>query len=95
MIETRKLSPGVTPRCFQDRRFKQGCLSIQLLRPMCREESAMNAILPAVLMRGCRQYPDLRAITHRLDDLYGAAVSALVRRMGDIQTVGFYCGWSR
>lgn len=93
MIEMRKLSPGVTLRCFQDQRFKQGCLSIQLLRPMCREEAAMNAIVPAVLMRGCRQYPDLRAITRRLDDLYGASVSALVRRIGDIQTVGLYCGF--
>lgn len=93
MIETQTLSPGVTLRCCRDHRFKQGCLSIQLLRPMCREESAMNAILPAVLMRGCKQYPDLRAITQRLDDLYGASVSALVRRVGDIQTVGFYCGF--
>ena len=93
MIEMRMLCPGVTLRCFRDHRFKQGCLSIQLLRPMCREESAMNAILPAVLMRGCRQYPDLRAITRRLDDLYGASVSAMVRRVGDIQTVGFYCGF--
>ena len=93
MIETLVLHPGVTLRCFRDSRFKHSCLSIQLVRPMRREEAALNAILPAVLLRGCRNYPDLRVITLRLDDLYGASVSALVRRIGDYQTTGLYCSF--
>jgi predicted Zn-dependent peptidase len=93
MIETLTLHPGVTLRCYRDSRFKQSCLSIQLVRPMCRQEAAQNALLPAVLLRGCRLYPNLRAITHRLDDLYGASVSALVRRIGDYQTTGLYCAF--
>ena len=93
MIETVELSPGVTLHHCRDTRFKQGALSLQFLRPMCREEAAMNALLPAVLLRGCTQYPDLRAITLYLDDLYGASVSALVRRVGDYQTTGLYCGF--
>ena len=93
MIETLTLHPGVMLRCYRDSRFKQSCLSIQLVRPMCRQEAAMNALLPAVLLRGCKKYPNLRAITHRLDDLYGASVSALVRRIGDYQTTGLYCAF--
>ena len=93
MIQTIELLPGVTLRCFQDSRFKQGCLSLQLVRPMRREEAYKNALLSAVLLRGTRQHPDLRSITQRLDDLYGAAVSTLVRRVGDYQTVGLYCGF--
>ena len=93
MIKTLTLHPGVTLRCLRDDRFKQSCLSIQLVRPMRREEAAMNALLPAVLLRGCRQYPDLRSITLRLDDLYGASVSALVRRIGDYQTTGLFCAF--
>ena len=93
MIQTIQLLPGIELRCFQDSRFKQGCLSIQLIRPMCREEAHKNALLSAVLLRGTRQHPDLRAITQRLDELYGAAVSTLVRRVGDYQTVGLYCGF--
>ena len=60
---------------------------------MRREEAYKNALLSAVLLRGTRQHPDLRSITQRLDDLYGAAVSTLVRRVGDYQTVGLYCGF--
>ena len=93
MIETMELLPGVILRCYTDSRFKQGCLSFQLVRPMAAEEAALNALLPAVLLRGCRQYPNMRAITGRLDELYGASVGALVRRVGDYQTTGLHCGF--
>lgn len=93
MIQTFELYPGVVLRCFPDQRFKQGCLSIQFLRPMDRDEAALNALIPAVLLRGTENSPDLRAITLRLDDLYGAAVGALVRRVGDYQTTGLYCSF--
>ena len=93
MIETIELLPGVSLRCFRDSRFKQGCLSFQLVRQMNPEEAAYNALLPAVLLRGTNGHPDLRSITHRLDELYGATVSTLVRRVGDYQTTGVYCGF--
>ena len=93
MIETITLSPRVTLRCFRDSRFKQGAFSIQLVTPMTEENAAKNALLPAVLLRGTTRCPDLRAVTRELDDLYGASLSPLVRRIGDYQTTGLYCGF--
>lgn len=90
MIITTELFPGITLRCCRDPRFKQSCLSLQLLRPMTREEAALNALLPAVLLRGSRLHSDLRSITRHLDTLYGSAVAAQVRRIGDYQTTGIY-----
>ena len=93
MIKTIDLSPGVQLRCCRDTRFKQGCLSFQIVRPMLAEENAMNALVPSILLRGTRRYGNLRAITGRLDELYGAAVSTIVRRVGDYQTTGLYCSF--
>ena len=93
MIQTFSLLPGVTFRVFRDSRFKQGCLSFQMIRAMKAEEASLNAILPAVLLRGTRHHRDLRSITEYLDSLYGASVGTLVRRVGDRQTVGLYCGF--
>ena len=93
MTETILIMPGVTLRCFRDLRFKQGCLSLQLVRKMRKEEAAMNALLPSVLLRGTKNCPDLRSITEYLDELYGAAVSPIVRRVGDYQTTGLYCAF--
>ena len=93
MIETITLLPGITLRACRDTRFKQGCLSFQLVRQMVAEEAALNALAPSVLLRGTRRCPDLRSITEHLDELYGASVSPLVRRVGDYQTTGLYCGF--
>jgi len=93
MITTTEIAPGITLRCCRDSRFKTGALSFQLVRPMKREEAAKNALLTSVLLRGTKNHPDLRSITEHLDELYGAAVSTLVRRVGDYQTLGFYCGF--
>ena len=93
MVKTIELLPGITLRCFRDDRFKQGTLSIQFLRPLQEEEAALNAMIPVVLLRGCESAPDLRAITLRLDDLYGASIGALVRKVGDYQTTGLSCGF--
>ncbi len=93
MIETRDLLPGVTLRVCRDPRFKQGCLSFQLLRQMTKAEGALNALLPNLLLRGTKRCPTLRAITEHLDLLYGASVSSLVRRVGDYQATGLYCGF--
>lgn len=92
MITTTYLSPGIRLQCYTDNRFKQNALSIQYVRPMRREEAAMNALIPSVLLRGCKSAPDLRQITMRLDTLYGASVSPISRRSGDYQTTGFYVG---
>ena len=95
MIHTTTLLPGITLQCFTDTRFKQEGFSVQFVRPMCREEAALNALLPAVLLRGCQSAPDLRAITMRLDDLYGAALGSRLRRVGDYQTTGLSCSFMR
>lgn len=93
MLDTLALSPGVTLHCIQSHRFKQGVLSVQFVRPMDAAEASTNALIPEILLRGCRQAPDLRQITLRLDDLYGAAVGTQVRRVGDYQTLGLSCSF--
>ena len=93
MIETTILSPGVTLRCCRDTRFKQGCFSFQFVRPLDPAEAHLNALLPSVMLRATVPHPDLRSISQHLDTLYGVTLGALVRRLGDYQTVGFYCSF--
>ena len=90
MIQTIQLTPGVILRHYPDKRFKTAVLSVQFQRPLCREEAAQNALLSAVLLRGTVKNPDMRSITARLDELYGAHISPLMRRIGDIQTIGLF-----
>ena len=71
-------------------KFKSACLSVSLLTQLRRETASMNALLPQVLRRGTARYGDMEAISRRLDELYGAAIEPVVRRIGEIQSVGFF-----
>ena len=88
--ERLELLPGVWLNQVQTDRFKTGCFSINFLRPLARESAAANALLPSVLLRGCRSYPNMQAVSQRLDTLYGASVGTLVRKKGEVQTTGLY-----
>lgn len=91
MISDRfELLPGVWLNLVQTDRFKTGCFSINFLRPLSQADAASNALLPSVLLRGCRNTPDMRAISQRLDTLYGASVGTLIRKKGEVQSVGLY-----
>lgn len=50
----------------------------------------MNALLPDVLLRGCRMCPDMGKIAAWLDQRYGAGIQAMVRKKGEIQDIGFF-----
>lgn len=84
------LMPGVWLNTVQTDRFKTGCFSINLLRPLDGADAAPNALLPSVLLRGCEGYPDMQRISQHLDELYGASVGTLVRKKGEVQSVGLY-----
>ena len=90
LYERIMILPDVWATCVQSDKFKTGCLSVSLLRPLCREEASANALIPTVLLRGCEGQPDIRSISAFLDDHYGAGVGTLVRKKGEVQSTGMY-----
>ena len=88
-----EILPGVYLTAVQSDKFKTGCFSLNLLRPMKKEEAAANALIPSVLLRGSVQHPDIASISAKLDELYGASIGTLIRKKGEVQLVGFYCDY--
>ena len=88
-----EILPGVYLTAVQSDKFKTGCFSLNLLRPMKKEEAAANALIPSVLLRGSKRCPDIASISAKLDELYGASIGTLVRKKGEVQLVGFYCDY--
>ncbi|MGI6014240.1 MAG: EF-P 5-aminopentanol modification-associated protein YfmF [Oscillospiraceae bacterium] len=82
--------PYVALTCIKTDKFKTNCLSINLLTQLRREDAAWNAIIPYVLRRGTTYHPDMESLSAALDDLYGAAIDPIVRKKGEIQSIGFY-----
>ena len=85
-----EILPGVWLNHLRTEKFKTACLSVNLLTQLTRDTAAMNALIPYVLRRGTTRYPDMEALSARMDELYGTAVEPVVRRVGEVQCLGFY-----
>lgn len=85
-----EILPGVYLTVEQTEKYKTALLSLSLLRPLREETASLGALLPSVLLRGTRAYPDMERISEHLDSLYGAGFSGTVRKKGETQAIGFF-----
>lgn len=90
----KEIMPCVFLTCLKTDKFKTGCLSINLLTQLSRENAAKNALIPYVLRRGTNVHPDMESISACLDGLYGAVIEPVVRKKGEIQAIGFYADFA-
>ena len=85
----KQLMDNVYLTCVAADKFKTDFLSAQFIVPMEEETAGLNALLPAVLQRGTRRYPDMQQMSAALDMLYGANIEHSVRKRGENQLWGF------
>ncbi len=88
-----ELLPGVYLSHLQSDKFKTACMSVSLLSQLSRETASLNALIPQVLRRGTSRCPDMEALGNRLDELYGAVITPVVRRFGEIHSIGFFASF--
>lgn len=86
-IEQRSVCSGVNFRSVKDVRFKTVRLSVHFMLPLAEKTAAPNAILPFLLTRASRKYPDFTKLNQRLAELYGAVLDADVQKLGDVQVL--------
>ena len=89
----KEIIPGVMLTVLQTDRFKTDCLSVTLLTQLNAENASKNALIPYILRRGTGKSPDMKAVTIRLEELYGTEIIPVVRRVGEIHCVGLYASF--
>lgn len=90
MVKRIELLPNVYLSAIRTEKFKTGCFSVNFLRPLSREEAALNALLPSVLLRGNESCPDMQSMALALERLFGAELSSTIRKKGEVQTLGLF-----
>lgn len=66
--------------------FKTSRISVSMALPM-DEKMAANSLLVYLLKRSCKAYPDFSLLNGKLDELYGASLSASVSKIGESQVL--------
>lgn len=86
-ISKRSIADGVNFINIKDSRFKTSKLSFNMFMPLKDDTVSANAILPFILRRSCKKYPNFTQLKRKLANLYGASIYADVRKLGEVQVL--------
>lgn len=89
MANVRTIADGVRLCTVQTDKFKSAVISVTLAMPMTGSLSA-NALLIKVLRHSCKKYPDFVRLNKKLDELYGASLSAEFSKNGEAQILRLF-----
>ena len=81
-FKNRKISEGIELCTVRAKGFKTACASINFVMPL-GEKASLYALVPNVLTRSSKDYPDVTSVEKKLALLYGAEVIVDVGKSGE------------
>ena len=85
-LQNKNISEGIDLCSVSAEGFKTACASLSFVMPL-GEKAALYALVPNVLTRSCKDYPDVTSIEKKLALLYGAEVIVDVSKVGENQVL--------
>ena len=85
-MERKNIAPGVRLFSHNTAQFKNAVVSLNITAPLDADTSA-RALLIHLLARTSKDYPTVYEMNRRLASLYGAALSASVKKQGEAQVL--------
>ena len=80
----KEISAGTEFCSISAQGFKSSCVSVNFVLPL-GEKASLYALIPSILTRSSKEYPDLMSIVKKLAKLYGADLVADVSKVGENQ----------
>lgn len=81
---------GIEVYSIKSGKFKTNSINIFFIDNLSKENASKNALVPAVLRRGCKSHKTFRDIALYLENLYGASFDCGVSKKGEQQIAQFY-----
>lgn len=81
------LGEGINFTYIPCSKFKTLQLSVCMFYPLGKETVSKNAVIPNLLTHSCKKFPSLISLSRKLEELYGASVSADAEKVGDMQMI--------
>ena len=85
-MERKNIAPGVRLFTHSTAQFKSSVVSLNITAPLDADTSA-RALLIHLLARTSKDYPTVYEMNRRLASLYGATLSASVKKIGEAQVL--------
>lgn len=71
-------------------KFKTNTISFFFIDNLSKDTVSKNALVPAVLRRGCKSSPTMSAISLQLEELYGSSFDCGVAKKGEYHIIYFH-----
>lgn len=84
------LKENIKAHLIQTPKFKTNLIAVFMSIPLNKEDVTKNALIPAVLKRGCQRLKTQEEISIELENMYGANLDAGIEKIGDNQIIKFY-----
>lgn len=88
-MESYKINENITLHYIPMTKLKTTSVGIYIGRELNKEECSYNAVLPYVLMKGCKMAENASEIAKSLQNLYGAKFYTGINKRGDNQFLNF------
>ena len=89
-IKRQEILPGVWMNILENPGSCAG-ISINFLTQLSREDAAFNAAIPYILCQGSKSLPSPEMIADKLSAMGGASLCPVVRKIGEVQSLGILC----
>ncbi|NLY18413.1 MAG: insulinase family protein [Clostridiaceae bacterium] len=84
---------GISFFHIHSEKFKTISLNVIFATGLDKKRATINALIPHILKRGCKNYPGQMELAIRLEELYGADMSVSVGKKGETQLIRFRTGF--
>lgn len=89
-MKTLEIKKGIKLHLIKTDKFKTNLVSVFLTTPLNKNTVTQNALIPAVLRRGCSKIQTQSEIDKILEEMYGASFDCGIDKIGDNQVIKFY-----
>lgn len=88
-MNTEQLTQACKLHTIRTEKYKTNTIVLKFKAPLSEQDVTKRALLSYVLQKGTEQYPSAKQLRRRLNDLYGATLSAQLSKKGDHHIVSF------
>ncbi len=83
------MAQGVHLNVIPSEKFKTNFISVCFVVPLEKTSASLTALVPKVLSRGCKRFPNMAAISERLEYLYASEIAPIFVKRAESLIVGF------
>ncbi len=80
---------GLSITFLPSEKLKTNYLSVCFVVPLDEKTASLNALVPKILMRGCRKYPSMTQLNEKLENLYASALYPVYAKRAGTLITGF------